>query len=61
MQFVTPSKKVGPNLKPYYKLFLSEFYDNGKQKLPSTTNTEKIAVEVDPKFFLGKGVKICKN
>ena len=38
MQFVTPSKNVGPNLKPYYERFLSEFYENGNQKLPSTTN-----------------------
>ena len=38
MQFVTPSKDVGPNLKPYYKRFLSEFYENGNQKFPSTTD-----------------------
>ena len=38
MQFVTPLKTVGPNLKPYYERFLSEFYENGNQKLPSTRN-----------------------
>ena len=38
MQFPTPSKKVGPNLKPYYVRFLFEFYENGNQKLPTTTN-----------------------
>ena len=42
MQFVTPSKKVGPNLKPYYQRFLSEIYENSKQQM-----TEKSAVEVD--------------
>ena len=36
--FFTPSKKVWPNLKLYYERSLSEFYENGKQKLPSTTN-----------------------
>ena len=38
MQFVPISKIVGPNVKPNYEIFLSEFYDNGNQKLPSTTN-----------------------
>ena len=42
MQFVTPSKNVGPNLKPYYERFLSEFYENGNQKLPSTRNDWEI-------------------
>ena len=36
--FLTPSKKVGPNLKPYSERFLFEFYENGKQKLPTTIN-----------------------
>ena len=35
---MTISKIVGPNLKPYYERVLSEFYENGKQKMPSTTN-----------------------
>ena len=35
---MTISKIVGPNLKPYYERVLSEFYENGKQKLPSLTN-----------------------
>ena len=30
VKFVSPSKKVGPNLKPYYEIFLFEFYENGK-------------------------------
>ena len=38
MHFFTPSKKVGPNLKPYSERFLSEFYENGKQNLPTLTN-----------------------
>ena len=38
MGLFDPYKKVGPNLKPYYERFLSEFYENGKQKLPSTSN-----------------------
>ena len=38
MQFVTSLKTVGPNLKPYFERFLSEFYENGKSKIPSTTN-----------------------
>ena len=33
-----PFQKVWPNLKPYYERFLSEFYENGKQKSPTTTN-----------------------
>ena len=36
--FFTPSKKVWPNLKLYYQRSLSDFYENGKQKFPSTTN-----------------------
>ena len=35
---MTVLKKVLPNLKLYYERFWSEFYENGKQKLPSTTN-----------------------
>ena len=38
MHFFTPSKKVGLNLKSYSERFLTEFYENGKQKLPSTIN-----------------------
>ena len=29
MHFMTPSKKVGPNLKTDSERFLSEFYENG--------------------------------
>ena len=36
--FFTTSTNVGPNLKPYSEKFLSEFYENCKQKLPSTIN-----------------------
>ena len=35
---LTPLKKVWHNLKPYSERFLSEFYENGKQKLPNTKN-----------------------
>ena len=38
MQFVTTSKRVWPNLKSYSERFLSEFYENGKQNLPTLTN-----------------------
>lgn len=58
MQFVTTSKKVWPNLKPYYKRFLSEFYKNGKKSCLAQQMTGKIAVEVDKKNLFGKK---CKN
>ena len=38
MHFFTPSKNVGPNLKPNSEIFLSEFYDNGLKNLPTPTN-----------------------
>ena len=38
MLFLNPSNKVGPNLKLHYERSLSQFHENGKQKLPSTTN-----------------------
>ena len=38
MPYLTPSNKVGPNLKLYYERSLSEFLENGKKKLPSATN-----------------------
>ena len=36
--FFTPSKNVEPNLKPYSKIFLSEYYENGLKNLPSPRN-----------------------
>ena len=57
MHFFTPSKKVGPNLKPYYERFLSEFYENGKQNLQVQQMTEQIAAEVDTKINLWKNCK----
>ena len=36
--FFTLSKNVGPNMKPYSERVLSEVYENGKQKLPTTIN-----------------------
>ena len=38
MPYLTPSNKVGPNLKLYYERSLSEFLENGKKKLPSAKN-----------------------
>ena len=35
---MSPSKRVVPNLKLYSPRFLSEFYENGKQNLPTLTN-----------------------
>ena len=60
MGLFDPSKKIQPNLKPYSERFLPEFYENGKQKLPSTINkmTEKISVKVHAKIPFGKK---CKN
>ena len=37
---------------------MSEVYELGNQKLPSTSMTEKFAVEVDAKIGFGKN---CKN
>ena len=37
MHFVTLSKTVGPNLKSYSEIFLSEFYENSKKNLPTLT------------------------
>ena len=36
--FFVTTKNVEPNLKPYSERFLSEFYENGKQKLSGTIN-----------------------
>ena len=58
MQFVTTFKKVWPNLKQYYEIFLSEFYESGKQKLPSLTNDwENCSWSWYKNLFLEK----CKN
>ena len=47
MQIVTTSKKVEPNLKPYYERFLCEFYEKGNQKLSSTHTCTEMTFEVD--------------
>ena len=54
MQFVTPSKKFGPNLKLYYERFFSEFYENSKQKLCSTKMTEQTAVFLSKFIFFNR-------
>ena len=33
MGLFDPSKKIGPNPKPYSERFLSDFYENSKKKL----------------------------
>ena len=38
MHFFTPSKKVGPNLKPDSDRFLSEFSETGPKNSSTTTN-----------------------
>ena len=60
MQFVTPSKKVGPNLKLYYERFLSEFNENGKSCLAKKI-IEIIEVEVDAKICFGQSINSIKN
>ena len=54
MQFVTPSRKVGPNLKPYHERVLPEFYDYVNKSCLAQQMTEKIVVEFDTKICFGK-------
>ena len=56
MHFLTPSKKVGPNLKPDSGRFLSEFSKTGPTHLQQQM-TEKIAVEVGAKNRFEKKFK----
>ena len=58
---MTPSKNVGPNLKPYSERFLFEFYENGKQKLPSTIIDWENCKLNWGKKILDKSVQISNN
>ena len=54
MGLFDPSKKIGPNPKPYSERFLSEFYENSKKTCLAQQMTEIIAVEVDAKIRFGR-------
>ena len=47
MPYLTPSNKVGPNLKLYYERSLSEFLENGKKSCLVQQMIEKMTLEVD--------------
>ena len=52
MGLFDPSKKIGPNPKPYSERLLSKFYENSKKTCLAQQMTEKIVVEFDEKFVL---------
>ena len=44
--FLSPSKNIRPNMKPYSERFLSAFCENGKEQLPSTINDRKLQLQL---------------
>ena len=57
MGLFDPSKKIGPNPKPYSERLLSKFYEHSKNTCLEQQMTKKIAVEVDAKICFGKKLK----
>ena len=60
MGLFDPSKKIGPNPKPYSERLLSKFYEHSKKTCLEQQMTKKIAVKVDAKICFGKSIKIYK-